>query len=92
MKVLRVATLSLVLLLVVAAAYPCQPAKYIEYYSDYFVTMVGYWSCTCEGYTYQTGQQSGAYKRVTTVGCHIGQETETCYEWTGSTWIPIDCP
>ncbi len=91
MKVLRITALSL-LLLVAAAVYPCQPEKYIDYYSDYFVTLVGWSWCGCQGQTAQGGQQSGAYRQVTTVGCLHGQETVTCYQWNGSSWVVIACP
>lgn len=92
MKVVRVASL-LLLVFVAAAAYPCQPEKTIEYYSDSaFTDLLGWSWCSCQGLTYQEGQQSGAYRRITTVGCHIGQETVTCYQWTGSYWQVITCP
>lgn len=92
MKVARVVTLFLALLLVAAAAYPCQPEKSIDYYSDYFVTLVGWSWCGCQGQMAQSGQQSGAYRRVTTVGCLSGIETEKCYQWNGSGWTEIPCP
>jgi hypothetical protein len=91
MKVLRIAALSLVLL-AATSVHPCQPEKFIDYYSDYFITHIGWSWCGCQGQTAQGGQQSGAYRRVTTVGCLHGQETETCHQWNGSTWVVVACP
>lgn len=91
MKVARIAVLSL-LLVAATNASPCQPEKFIDYYSDYFVTLVGWSWCGCQGQTAQGGQQSGAYRRVMTVGCLHGQENETCHQWNGSSWVLIPCP
>ena len=91
MKVARIAVLSL-LLVTATTASPCQPEKSIDYFSDYFITLVGWSWCGCQGQTASGGQQSGAYRRVVTVGCLHGQETETCHQWNGSSWVAIACP
>ena len=92
MKIVRITVLTLLVVALAASAYPCQPEKYIEYFSDAFITQVGWSWCGCQGQTAQSGQQSGAYRRITTVGCLHGQETETCYQWNGSSWVVVSCP
>jgi hypothetical protein len=36
--------------------------------------------------------KEGMYWRITTIGYFHGQETETGYQWNGSSWIVVSCP
>jgi hypothetical protein len=95
MQVRRI-VLALFIVSLAAFAYPCQPDRFTEYFSDSaFTQSLGWAFCSCTNSNSSYGQQSGPYKKVTTTSCTVYEIQHTyCYYWdAGSgTYVPMTCP
>lgn len=79
----------------ITAVPPAQSVPDSEIYTEFYdcaLNFVGWRLRNCAGGS-QSGQQSGAWKRVETSACDgPGGYSLNWYRWTGSTWVGASAP